>query len=197
MTIREQIIELASNCVGQGGPEPWAKEAGMLLGPADKPAWCALFARTIWRRAGLSVPTWRVGEGNVSYLRKHGPGALVQPGDLGYVEKFGHNAIVVHDDGQTIRSIDGNVNGRVVNRLRPRSDYAAFYSIDPLLGDDAPTQPAPRVPNILSIAPVRSEDARRVQSALVARGFGLHVDGNAGPKTCQALLEWAWGELSQ
>lgn len=194
--MRERIIELARACLGQGGPEPWASEAGFKIGPSDKPSWCGLFVRAIWRRAGLTLPDWRMGEGNVHYLRKLGPGERAKMGDLGYIELHGHQCIVVEDDGRVVRSIDGNSMGaRVVERLRPRSDYAAFYSIGGLLTDDTPTEPAQRTPTVLSSTPVQGEAARRVQAALVARGARLTVDGKAGPRTLQALVDWAWGEL--
>lgn len=191
-TTRERIIELAHACLGQGGPQPWAKEAGANYAPHDRPEWCGLFVRAIWRRAGLVIPDWVIGEGNTAYLRTMRPGELIQPGDMGYVAKNGHQAIVVHDDGRTIRSIDGNGPGeRVVERLRPRSDYAAFYSIDRLVASDAPTQPAPRVPTVLSVSPVQGPHVEQWQRALMAAGHSLRVDGVCGPKTTQALVEFA------
>ena len=199
MNVRARIVELARACDGQRGPEPWAREAGFRLGPNDRPSWCGLFARAIWRRAGVALPDWRMGEANLGYLRQLTAGERAQPGDLGYVLAKGHQAIVVRDDGENVISIDGNAaDGRVVvDRARPRTDYAAFYSIDDLL--EPPTQPAAlpptEGPRVLSVVPCKGEDVRRVQSALRDKGVPIVVDGVAGKGTTQALVQWAWREL--
>jgi hypothetical protein len=140
-----------------------------------------------------------MGEANLGYLRQLTAGERAQPGDLGYVLAKGHQAIVVRDDGENVISIDGNAaDGRVVvDRARPRTDYAAFYSIDDLL--EPPTQPAAlpptEGPRVLSVVPCKGEDVRRVQSALRDKGVPIVVDGVAGKGTTQALVQWAWREL--
>jgi hypothetical protein len=139
---RSRIVDLARATLGSTGPEPWAREAGMKLGPNDKPSWCGLWSRAMLRRAGLTLPDWRMGFANLEYLRKLPDGARAQPGDIGFVTEQGHQAIIVEDDGTSVRSVDGNGKGaQVVERIRPRRDYAAFYSIDPLLKSNQPGIP--------------------------------------------------------
>lgn len=96
------------------------------------PHWCGIFAVWALKTAGCDVGNWRKGSGiaSVRGIRPLGPQTTPQPGDVGYIEQpVQHHCVVesVDDDG-TINSIDGNVDGQVVRKSRPRSAYHAFYS---------------------------------------------------------------------
>ena len=139
--IRNRILDLAYASVGLGGPEPWATEAG-IVGASKSVSWCGLFVRAIWRRAGLDVPDWRIGQGNVHYLRKT---VNPEPGDVVcWRGANGHQSIFARMDGESmVVSIDGNTSGKditgrdvyatVAQKRRPIADVLAFYGapIDP------------------------------------------------------------------
>lgn len=147
LELRRRIVELARATLGQGGPEPWAREAGVRLGPNDDPEWCGLWVRAIWRRSGLRVPDWVIGAGNVAYLRQRPRHELAKPGDMSLLKgRTGHQAIVIEDDGEMVRTIDGNsTGGKVVEKPpTPREQFAAFYAIDGIVPEPPPPAPEPR-----------------------------------------------------
>jgi hypothetical protein len=132
---RSRILAEARACLGMGGPEPWAREAG-IVGASKSVSWCGLFVRAVWRRAGLTVRDWKVGQGNVSYLRK---ATTPEPGDLVcWRGKNGHQSLFVREDEGMIVSLDGNTTGRapdgtpvyatVAEKRRASADVLAFYS---------------------------------------------------------------------
>lgn len=130
--IRQLILDAARACEGLHGPQPWAAEAGVKGAVSPEVHWCALFVSAILRRVGLQTPDWQIGSSILTQSLSRVPGAvLALPADIGYIARGGHHAFVVEDNGRTVTSIDGNGPGRivVVDRIRPRSDYTAFYSI--------------------------------------------------------------------
>jgi hypothetical protein len=211
-TIRDRIVSEALATARQTGPEPWATEAGLKLAPTDRPSWCGIWARAIWKRAGLSVPPWKIGSGNVSYLRKLAPGERAKPGDLATFVQFGHQCIVIEDRGETLRTIDGNsVGGVVAEVVRQRSKVAAFYSIEPLLGVAAskpapvppPPKPAPTPPEPAAgwlhgvdvshhqdpnAVPWRDLAANGVRACWVRASYGTRIDGQAVAHVQQARV---------
>lgn len=123
--IRKRIVEASLACLNQRGPEPWAKEAGVTLGPNDHPEWCGLFVRTIWRRCGVLVPDWQIGSANTTYLRRRLPTEEGQPGDLVCFQgKLGHQALLVEhtSDYAFLRVVNGNGMGGVVTYTTPAID---------------------------------------------------------------------------
>lgn len=134
--VRDRIVNTAYRTEGLEGPQPWAREAGILLTVDPYTHWCALWYSTILRREGLETPDWKIG-GSVltAALPRIPKGERAQPGDLGFVTRGGHHAMVVHDNGDWIISHDGNGPGSVVvvDRSRLRSEYAGFYSIRDLV----------------------------------------------------------------
>lgn len=206
MTDRSLIISLARTTAGATGPEPWAREAGWRIAASDRPSWCALWYSAILRRAGLHTPGWVMGKSILTATMPRIPRLeRAQPGDLGYVTRGGHHAMVVHDDGDTITSIDGNGPGGVVvvDRKRPRTDYAGFYSIAGLLHETADTDPAPapEEPSVLLGVDVSAYQApadmnwRRLRelgfSFMYARGvkMGREIDPTAAEHVARAREE--------
>lgn len=159
-TTRPIIISLARATAGATGPEPWAREAGWRIAASDRPQWCALWYSAVLRRAGLRTPDWVMGKSILTATLPRIPRLeRAQPGDLGYVTQGGHHAMVVHDDGDTITSIDGNGPGGVVvvDRRRPRSEYSGFYSIAGLLTETADTDPSPAPSEDVDDEPTRPD----------------------------------------
>lgn len=145
---RDAILAAARATLGASGPEPWATEAGV-KGASPSVSWCGLWVRAIWRRAGLVVPDWKIGDGNVRYLRKT---TTPLPGDLTcWRGQNGHQSIFVRDEDGMVVSLDGNTTGRaadgtpvystVAEKLRASADVLAYYSAP--LSAVAP-QPAPK-----------------------------------------------------
>lgn len=145
-------IGLAAACAGQTGPEPWASEVGLKLGPNDRPSWCGFFVRTIWRREGREVPDWTIGSANVDYLIKT---SAPLDGDLVcFRGLLGHQALFDRFDGDYVWTWDGNtvdpvtgVSGTIARRRRPISEVAAYYEAPPLIADTVPptSDPEPAV----------------------------------------------------
>jgi hypothetical protein len=120
------ILDLAREAAGATGPEPWASEAGVRLGPNDRPSWCGLFVRAIWRRSGRDCPDWQIGSSNLGYLREtYDP----QPGDLVMFRgSTGHQALLERLEGEYVLTWDGNTLGGIVaQRKRPRSEVLGYY----------------------------------------------------------------------
>jgi len=149
VTARDRILAEARACLGLGGPEPWAREAG-IVGASKSVSWCGLWVRAIWRRAGLTVRDWRIGEGNVSTLRKT---TTPEPGDLiCWRGQTGHQSIFVEDDAGMVVSLDGNTTGRaldgtpvystVAEKRRASADVLAYYAA-PVASASAGPVPSP------------------------------------------------------
>jgi len=146
---RSRILSEARACLGMGGPEPWAREAG-IVGASKSVSWCGLFVRAVWRRAGLTVRDWKIGEGNVATLRKT---TTPEPGDLiCWRGQTGHQSIFVREENGMVTSLDGNTTGRapdgtpvystIAEKRRPVADVLAFYSA-PVASASAGPVPSP------------------------------------------------------
>ncbi len=135
--VRQRILEEARACLGLGGPEPWGTEAGVHGGASPGTGWCGLFARAVWRRAGLVVPDWITSDANTGRLRKTTDPQL---GDLVcWRGKAGHQSLFVRFEGPSIIvTLDGNTIGKdrdgadsfscVAERRRARAEALAYYS---------------------------------------------------------------------
>jgi hypothetical protein len=94
------------------------------------PSWCGIFSLWAMKSAGMNVGNWRQGVGisGVSGIRQT---SNPQPGDIAYIAKNQHHAIVVNVDGNTITTIDGNsgrVGGEITVNTRSRNKFAGFYT---------------------------------------------------------------------
>lgn len=82
------------------------------------------------KSAGVNVGNWRQGVGisGVSGIKQT---SNPQPGDIAYIAKNQHHAIIVSVEGNTITTIDGNsgrVGGEISVNTRSRSKFAGFYT---------------------------------------------------------------------
>lgn len=94
------------------------------------PSWCGIFSLWAVKSAGVSVGNWRQGVGisGVSGIKQT---SNPQSGDIAYIAKNQHHAIVVSVEGNTITTIDGNsgrIGGEVTENRRSRSKFAGFYT---------------------------------------------------------------------
>lgn len=190
---RDAVVAAATSQAGRTDPEPYWRDVLGNAAPPYPPSWCGAFALWCLRRGAACDWSWQIGRG---FLWRLPTTTDPQPGDIGYVDRFQHHAVVIAADGSTIRSCDGNaMGGTVAERVRPRSDYAAFYSIVPLLVGEVAVA---REPRIESVAPVRGLDVREIQEALRSGGYDPGpVDGVAGRRTAQAALRWAWERIAR
>ena len=95
------------------------------------PSWCGIFSLWAVKSAGVNVGNWRQGVGisGVSGIKQT---SNPQPGDIAYIAKNQHHAIVVSVEGNTITTIDGNsgrTGGEITVNTRPRSKFAGFYTV--------------------------------------------------------------------
>ena len=128
---RKRIISIAK---GELGESAWHKYLeGVAADPGGPIAWCGIFALWVLHQAGLGEDVlWKYdGRGFLSRLPQTSD---PQPGDLAYISAKQHHAIVEKVVGNDVYTLDGNSRGRqVAANVRPRSTFAAFYSIQPLL----------------------------------------------------------------
>lgn len=126
--IRDRIIAEAEACLGQSDPVPFLREAAPVFRVHDRPSWCGIFVRAIWRRAGLSVPDWKMGTPNLWYLL---PTRTPGRGDLVFFRgRLGHQAIFEATDGVNVTTLDGNTNGgKVARRTRPIANVLRYYGV--------------------------------------------------------------------
>jgi hypothetical protein len=131
---RERVVAIALGELGQQNPDRyWSDVQPRLEG--TQAAWCGGFALWVLRQAGLTDWPWEVGKG---FCYRLPTTRAPQPGDIAYFRELQHHAIVESVDAQHVHTIDGNQRGETVaRRSRPRSDVAAFYSIEPLLLGEA------------------------------------------------------------
>jgi hypothetical protein len=118
-------------------------------GGRHPPEWCAAFYTWCVQQAGLSSARARLMKpGNwldfagALGLRQLPPGALPVPGDLAYFKRNQHHAVVVEVDEvrRTFDSIDGNQPAICMYKGRTLTSVAAFYSLEPLLHEEAAPQ---------------------------------------------------------
>jgi hypothetical protein len=135
MTQRERVVSAARGELGKGN---WRKYlSGVADDPGARVSWCGIFALWALNQAGIAHGhRWIYGRGFVYPMglpRTDTP----RPGDIAYLDQpYQHHAIVESAVGDTITTIDGNQAGDTVQRrVRPRSAFTAFYSIEPLLGE--------------------------------------------------------------
>lgn len=127
---RSAIVEIARVEIGSTDARRYIAEAAPVYAPTDRPSWCGIFVRWVWRRAGLDVPDWRMGSSNLSSLRKT---ADPKPADLVmWRGDLGHQSLFVREENGIVVSIDGNttangVSGVVAEKRRPRAEVLAFY----------------------------------------------------------------------
>lgn len=179
---RSRILAEARACLGMGGPEPWATEAG-IRGASKGVSWCGLFVRAVWRRAGLIVRDWKIGDGNVAGLKRT---TTPEPGDLVcWRGATGHQSIFVGLDGSIVQSIDGNTTGRgpdgtpvystIAEKRRPLADVLFFCSA-PVASASAGPVPSPAGGSTRTGLPLATDLCR-----------GLDVSSHQDPKA----LNWA------
>jgi CHAP domain len=101
--------------------------------------WCACFVTWVMKKAGVPFPTIDTPAGYVycpdavSFGRAHGELTdSPQPGDIALFDWerdsiSDHTGIVVSVSRTMVSTIDGNVDNRVVQTTRPRSNVLAFF----------------------------------------------------------------------
>lgn len=141
---RQGFLRMLHGEVGKDdGTKYWA-ESLQRMESVPKRDWCGAFV--LWGLRKYFGVTWVWVAGKAFFYDAQGRLRLPQvrepqPGDIGYADNgYNHIGVVesVNSDG-TITSVDGNSwMGQVKRNVRPRSFWAAFYSIDPLLNGEEP-----------------------------------------------------------
>jgi hypothetical protein len=102
--------------------------AGTIDDPANTGAldWCGIFTLWVFHQCKmLTIYKWEIGKG---YLYNLPTTRSPVPGDVVYLERNNHHAILYDIVGATVTTIDGNsTNGSVAINRRSIADIAAFY----------------------------------------------------------------------
>jgi hypothetical protein len=134
--IRGVILEVAR---AELGANRWDKytDGRTADHPGSRVSWCGIFALWCLHQAGIAPEIkWVYGKGFASKLPMTSD---PKPGDIAYIDKpVQHHAIVASVDGDTVRTVDGNLQDRVQEVERPRGEFSAFFSVEPLLSELSP-----------------------------------------------------------
>jgi hypothetical protein len=132
-SLRQAVVDAALG--EKNAPNPVKYWNDVLVDPSSKPKeWCGALLLWAIHKAGLGRDIhWVPGLGFLEGVlpRTSAP----KPGDVAYFTKNQHQALVksVNSNG-TITVINGNdVGGSITVKDTPRSNVAAFYSIQPLV----------------------------------------------------------------
>lgn len=117
----------------KGRPQLYWQEVLRPYDPTYHADWCGAFVLRSLKKAGLAKRVfWKIGEGFAEGLmpKVNHP----QPGDMLYVPRYQHQAMVASYDPATgtVVSIDGNQPGI---DIRSRVGGMTFYSIQPLIDE--------------------------------------------------------------
>jgi hypothetical protein len=135
--IREAIYREAISHLGESDSRPFIALAAPVYAPHDRPSWCGIFVRYVWRILGLEIPDWEMGSSNTEYLVKlHFD--EVEQGDLVQLKgNLGHQCLFekwANEERTEFYSIDGNTychrtkrSGVVARRKRRTAEVLAFY----------------------------------------------------------------------
>lgn len=189
---RSAVVAAARSQLGKSDPYPYMRDvlpkawSDAEVRGYTKKAWCGIFSLWCLRQASLAPDIdWIDGRGYLFRLRRV---LDPLPGDIGYQDvPWQHHFVIESADAHTFTSIDGNqgVPG-VQERHRSRGNAYNFYSIASLIPDDEDTQPgAPAYPT-LRMNSMLTGDVQLLQKML----GGLKIDGQFGPKTAAAVMEF-------
>lgn len=122
---RQGVLDIAARELGQGD---WTKYTDIVdpAPPQEKISWCGVFATWCLNQSGYDA-RWTLGKGIQPPLpTTRDP----QPGDLIYLGgPLHHYGIVESVEGDQVKTIDGNSQGRRVARnTRKKSEVVAFFS---------------------------------------------------------------------
>lgn len=142
---RLRVAQHAQSQVGRSNASVYWADVLPGYPPGSYPKdWCGGFALWALHQAGLAKDLgWIIGMGFLDHLpTTQNP----QVGDIAYFDTNQHQAVVVGVDpqAQTVSLVNGNgTGGAVSTSVTPVSHVAAFYSIAPLLGSQAPDSSMP------------------------------------------------------
>lgn len=208
---RENIIHAAT---AELGSEDWARYVQAEVPGCGKVSWCGIFWLWCLHQAGVALDLeWQLGKGvrptprRISVLE-------AKPGDGLYMHKNQHYGVFVRweyeGDDVFVVSIDGNsTGGRVTERRRLAAEWVCAFSVRDEIaklegvsnspayassrtGNRLESNPALPIPSPTSVVRVPHPEWKERQRKL--RDAGLYtgdIDGDPGPKTCQAIIrEW-------
>jgi len=202
------------------GSTDWARYVRAEIPGCNRVSWCQIFCLWTWHQCGLALDRhWVLGRGIMPGLPMSSDVKRARPGDMLYMHKQNHGALLVRFDGDRAITIDGNTAADldgdgdtdsfscVAERTRPISDWAAYVSIhgeiDRYLAarsdDDVPdTLPAPPLvpaldmPTVRTVTRVTDPRWERLQGKLADLGYYRGaIDGDPGPATVNAIVrDW-------
>lgn len=140
-----EVVRAAVGCIGtretppgsNRGPEidRWCEAAGIPVGSA----WCAAWATAMLQNVdGPTIPRLGSALKVREWGRQHGRLVALSdkflPGDLFVIMRgpvHGHAGIIAGDDGETVRSVEGNAGDACRGLIRPRVSFSAVVRAVP------------------------------------------------------------------
>jgi uncharacterized protein DUF4157 len=143
--IHKDIIKYIIKVKGEGGKTS-----------DPMPSWCGIMVWWSYKKAGIPIPDWKLGQGVLPVVRPRKPGELPRKGDIAYREKNQHFALVTGVEapaeraGKTFKSIrvatlngntsgNDNLGGQIEEKWEPISRWEGFF--DPVAKLDMPPVP--------------------------------------------------------
>ncbi len=130
---RLRIAQYAASQLGKASSAPYWGNVLPGVPPSGWPKdWCGAFALWSLHQAGIIKDRpWLIGTG---FLYDFPTTTNPQPGDIAYFDHNQHQAVVVGVQGDLVSLVNGNgTGGAVSSSVVPKSEVAAFYSVEPFL----------------------------------------------------------------
>lgn len=133
--LRSKVVSAAVSQVGLSDGAKYWRAVGPGMDYTKE--WCGTFALWAIQQAGLAQGwTWMIGPKTPGFLYRLRITKDPKPGDIAYFTKNQHHAVVTGVTGTHVDLVNGNgTGGRVTVSTAPRSNVAAFYSIQPLVDE--------------------------------------------------------------
>src|SRR5262245_15960944 len=95
-----------------------------------KKHWCGVFACSVIREAGLTIPTWTLLGGKIKHLQVVWGNNGMQPGDIAMITTGNHHFIVTDIQGTSMTTVEGNTMGQLIRtRTRKITEPYGYYRI--------------------------------------------------------------------
>jgi hypothetical protein len=132
----ETLVWYFDNAGAEASPTIAEAEAALRAGGTGvnvngvKKHWCGIFACSVIREAGLTIPTWTLLGGKIKHLQVVMGYKGLQPGDIAMIASGNHHFIVTDIDGDSMSTVEGNTIGQNIRaRTRKITEPYGYYRV--------------------------------------------------------------------